>query len=94
MELGKIIKHDIYISPSSNMGFIVKIGCADFVATNSNDLLGDLKEYLAEPDKWEKEFDKKCAGSVVRRDDAREVPSHLNNVVEQEQPACEDRDSR
>ncbi len=56
MELGYAIPHDIRIRASANMGFIVKVGCGEFVAANGACLLEAIDEYIGNPDKWEKEY--------------------------------------
>ena len=56
MELGKVINYNIQIEPSSNNGFIVKIGCGKFVAENVTSLLNGLKAYLENPKEWEKKY--------------------------------------
>ena len=61
MNLGKLgfaIKHDITIRPSANMGFIVKVGCGEFVAENDVSLLAQLTEYLTHPIDLEEEYNK------------------------------------
>ena len=60
MELGFPFSpnHPIKIRPSANMGFIIKIGCGEFVATNVIELINIGKQYLADPAKWEKEYNK------------------------------------
>lgn len=62
MELGYAIKHDILIRRSANMGFIVKIGCGEFVAMDLHNLLDQLGMYLESPEQWEKEYSEKCDG--------------------------------
>ena len=39
MKLGYVIPHEIIIRASANMGFIVKVGCGEFVAENQNQLI-------------------------------------------------------
>jgi len=63
MELGKVIKCTITIEPSSNNGFIVKIGCGKFVAQDKDVLLKDLSEYLKNPEAWEMRYNE-IAGDV------------------------------
>ena len=58
MKLGYAIPHEIRIKASANMGFIVKIGCGQFVAVNEKVLLDDLEEYFKDPKKWEEEYNK------------------------------------
>ena len=56
MKLGFAIPHKITIRASANMGFIVKIGCEEYVARDSVDLRIGLEEYLRDPAKWEKDY--------------------------------------
>ena len=61
MNLGKLgfaIPHEIRIKASANMGFIVKVGCGEFVAANKHDLIDGIEGYIDTPDKWEKEYNK------------------------------------
>lgn len=71
MELGYAIPYDIHIRRSANKGFIVKVGCGEFVARNKTELLNDLGNYIEDPEKWEQEYKKKCSGS----DTIEEVPN-------------------
>lgn len=56
MKFEKALPYDINISSSSNMGYIVKVGCSVNVFTNKNDLLVALQEYIDNPKKVEKEY--------------------------------------
>lgn len=56
MKLGYAIPRDVTIKPSCNLGFIVKVGCAQLVAADKSALLDGLTEYLNDPEKWEKEY--------------------------------------
>lgn len=56
MKLGYAIPREIRIRASANMGFIVRIGCGEFVAKTIPDLSIALEEYLHDPAKWEKEY--------------------------------------
>ena len=58
MNLGYAIPHEIRIKASSNMGFIVKVGCASLVAANSAELMKGLDDYLLDPKKWEEDYNK------------------------------------
>lgn len=62
MALGKIIRHAIGITASANNGFMVSIGCATLVYSNTKDLLTGLGKYLSDPEKWEKEYNKLGGG--------------------------------
>lgn len=64
MKLGYVIPHDIRIRASANMGFIVKLGCGEFVAINKHVLLDDLGEYLRDPDIWEKKYNDLSGGGT------------------------------
>lgn len=78
MKLGKVIQYRINIEPTFNHGFIVKVGCGLLAFSNSDDLLETLKAYLAEPEKFEKEYNNLVGGTpeVVRaeREEACESP--------------------
>jgi len=63
MELGYAIPYDIHIRRSANKGFIVTIGCGDFVARSKAELLNELVNYIEYPEKWEREYNKNCSGS-------------------------------
>jgi hypothetical protein len=54
----------------TNGGFIVKIGCQDFVATDSNKLLEGLKDYFEDPKKAEAKYVEKdlCSNEVMQGD--------------------------
>lgn len=56
LKIGKAIDYDILISPSSNFGFIVKVGCGRFIAASIDDLLDGLKQFLQMPDVFMKEY--------------------------------------
>jgi len=56
MKIGKTINYDINIRPTANMGFIVKVGCGRFAFSCADDVLTALREYLGNPDKFEKEY--------------------------------------
>lgn len=58
MKLGFAIPHEIRIRASANMGFIVKVGCGEFVAPDEINLLAHLKQYLKDPKKWEEDYNK------------------------------------
>lgn len=60
MILGRAIKHTIEIRPSSNMGFLVYIGCGMFVADSKVSLIAQLERYLDNPEMYEKEYAKEC----------------------------------
>ena len=55
-ELGFAIPYKIAIEPTHNKGFYVKIGCATLVFHNRIALIEALDKYLADPEKWEKEY--------------------------------------
>ncbi len=58
MVLKKLFNHDITIQPTANAGLVVRMGCATLCYTSLNAFQSDLKEYLADPDKWEKEYNR------------------------------------
>jgi len=53
------------IKPVLN-GWVVEVDQQNLVYTNSKDLIKDLEEYLADPEKKEKEVDKKAINPVKR----------------------------
>ena len=56
MNFKKALQHEIKIKASDNNGYIVTIGCGEYVYSNPNDLIKDLKEYLKDPEKMEKKY--------------------------------------
>lgn len=70
MKLGYAIPHEIRIKASANMGFIIKIGCGEFVAAHGGILIENLNDYLADPKKWEEDYNKLPG----RGGDVTEVP--------------------
>ena len=76
MKLGYAIPHEIRIRASANLGFIVKIGCGEFVAVNEKVLLDDLTEYFANPKQWEKEYNELPGGGEI----VDEVPRSHRHV--------------
>ena len=52
------LKYQITITGSSNGGYIVRIGCAEFIFSAITVLLDTLKEYLEDPIKINQEYDK------------------------------------
>jgi len=68
MKFGKAMGRGISIRPSSNNGFIAKIGCCTMVYKNAEDLLTDLEEYLKDPKAVEKEYNDADAKIPIRRD--------------------------
>ena len=56
MNFGKVFEHEIVIQPSSNNGFVVRVGCGLFVYNSLRSMLKDLREYLSDPQKFEKEY--------------------------------------
>lgn len=56
MKFKKAIRYDILIRPTPNEGFIVEVGCVKVVYAGWASLIQDLSEYLAEPEKFEKQY--------------------------------------
>ena len=56
MKFKKAIPYDILIRPTPNEGFIVEVGCVKVVYAGWASLIQDLSEYLAEPEKFEKQY--------------------------------------
>jgi len=56
MTIGRATPHEIVITPSDNMGFIVTIGCARLVAADNNALLEKIGNYLKDPEHWERKY--------------------------------------
>jgi len=74
MKLGFAIPHEIRIKPSANMGFIIKIGCGEFVAKNQGDLFDGLKDYVSDPIHWENEYNKLPSREVATDSENRPEP--------------------
>ena len=55
MRIGKVIEHNISITPTINSGFIVQVGCCSACFSNSAEMLAGLEEYLANPKEFERE---------------------------------------
>jgi len=55
--LGKACPHEIHIVPTDNFGFIAEIGCSRLVFDGRKSLISGLREYLSNPDGWEKKHD-------------------------------------
>lgn len=90
MELGYAIKYDIHIRRSANMGFIVKIGCGEFVSRDVTDLKYQLGKYLDNPEKYEKEYTEKCGGGEtpeVSHPDRPETRSEPQAIAPEEDQA-------
>ena len=64
MKLKKAIPYDILIRPSANNGFIVKIGCGEFVAETKSTLKEGLNDYLDDPDKYVQDYNKNMAEEI------------------------------
>jgi len=58
VEFGRAIEHKIIIEPTSNKGFYVRVGCGRFSFSNNEDLLQGLRDYLVNPEKLEKEYNR------------------------------------
>ena len=71
MKLGFAIPHEIRIRASANMGFIVKVGCGEFVSPGTRALLHDLEEYIEDPKGWEEDYNKLPGRG---RDEAERIP--------------------
>ncbi len=76
MELKRAIPYDINISPSANNGFIIKVGCGQFVAESKEALISSLQQFLNNPDKFEKEYNAKVLRpeEAEKEDECEEVP--------------------
>ena len=88
MNLGYAIPRDIVIKASSNMGFIVKIGCGTFVAASKQELLNGIEEYIFKPNKWEKEYNSLPGNPEVAQDivePSSESPRPRGTLAEAEQ---------
>ena len=88
MKLGYAIPHEIRIRASANMGFIVKVGCGEFVAANAQELIHDLDEYIANPKDWEKEYNELPSGgeAEVERASPPVGPSRHTSTVGRGEP--------
>lgn len=58
MKFKKSIPYNILIRPTPNQGFIVEVGCVKVVYAGWTNLIQDLTEYFAEPEKVEKQYNK------------------------------------
>jgi len=56
MKFKKSIPYEITITPTPNEGFILKVGCVTVVYAGWTNLIQDLTEYFAEPEKVEKQY--------------------------------------
>lgn len=71
MELKKAIPYHIHIRPSANNGFIVKVGCGEFVAETVSNLITGISAFLINPDKYVQEYNDKMGGEEVPTETAR-----------------------
>ena len=74
MKLGFAIPHEIKIRASANMGFIVEIGCGEFVAESYGMVLDGLRDYLENPKGWEEKYEKMPSRGPIC-EDIQEQPS-------------------
>jgi len=58
MKIGKVVRHVITITPTSNCGFVVTVGCGTFAFETKESLIAALTDFLECPDEMEKEFNK------------------------------------
>ncbi len=56
MEFGKAIPHDIHITPVSNNGFIVKVGCCTCAFTDKKEMIAAIIEFIDKPEETEKRY--------------------------------------
>ena len=83
MKLGYAIPHEIRIKASANMGFIVKIGCGEYVAADSAELIAGLDDYLLDPKKWEEDYNKLPGNpQEVATDDRPDPPDRPETVTD------------
>ena len=61
--IGKAIQHDIHITPSGNLGFVMQIGCAVFTYADSESLIQALQTYLQHPKEMERAYSEKVGGA-------------------------------
>ena len=59
MEFGRVINNNIIIEPTSNMAFVVRVGCATFAYNSTIDLIADLEAYINNPAAYEKKYSEK-----------------------------------
>lgn len=81
MKIGMIMPYTISIVPSSNMGFIVEVGCAKFVAKDVDDLLEGLREYFKDTKKMEEAYSQKVPRIVPVGGIQQEPPNPPFTVV-------------
>ena len=84
MKLGYAIPNEIRIKASANWGFIIKIGCGEFVAKDATELLDIGQDYLSNPKKWEEEYNK-LSGRGGPITEAGTSPEHTSPETEQDE---------
>jgi hypothetical protein len=87
MEFGKAINYIITITPTSNKGFIAKVGCATFCYSDKESLLKDLDEFLSDPMKLEKEYN--GTDSNVPISDVTIAPRGNRGTLARIEPECQ-----
>jgi hypothetical protein len=86
MDFGKSIPYDINVKPTTNKGFIVKVGCATLAFSDSEGLLQFLREYLANPEKVEKEYNEANGNRPVAEAPVEGCPDVNEDRPDQEAP--------
>jgi len=51
VEFNRRIPYNVVINPSINNGFVVRVGCAELHYQSVEAMLGDIKDYLVDPDR-------------------------------------------
>jgi hypothetical protein len=81
-DIGRHSDYTITITPTMNRGFIVRIGCGEFVFQNHKALLAGLRKYLDDPEKYIKLYTMKSAGSIMRQPSEQGRRLNFDQVVE------------
>ena len=63
MKFGKAIPREITITPTTNMGFVVHSGCCIVCFKHYEDLIKALTDYLADPEGFEKDYQRSGGSS-------------------------------
>ncbi len=83
MEFGNALPYDINIRGSHNKGFILKAGCCTLVFTDKKTMLNAIADYINEPEKMEKEYNK------LNRDERPQPVSSTRGDMIREEGDCD-----
>jgi len=62
MKFGRAIPYDVHIEATANMAFAVHVGCCHVVFTDAETMVDALTEYLLEPKRVEREYNRNFGG--------------------------------